>query len=323
MAYDRTVFLPIDPDAAFDLVTQPERLRRWKTVAARVDLRLGGEYRWTITPGNIAMGNFTKIEPGKCVSYTFGWTDDPNLQPGASKVTVTLEPVPGGTNVRLVHEGLTAEQEVGHAEGWDHFLERLVQYVTSGKATADPWNASPENLDALKSADASLAIAELILHEVKNDQLKNSTPCSDFNLQQLIDHQYGSMVNIAKSLGIPVSTDPDASFEVRLADLAQKVMETFTTRGLDGSLVLGENELPASVVANILNIELLIHAIDIAMASGQKYEVSPELADYVLGLTRHTISPEGRAAGLFGPEVPVADTAENVQHLLAFTGRAS
>lgn len=323
MAYDRTVFLPIDADSAFDLVTQPERLRRWCTVSARVDLKLGGEFRWTITPRNNAMGNFTEIEPGKSVSFTFGWVSDPTLQPGASKVTITMEPVEGGTNVRLLHEGLTEEQEVGHAEGWNHFLDRLVQYVTSGKASADPWNASPEDLDEFKSADAALAIAQVILHEVKTSDLLNSTPCSEFNLQQLIDHQYETIVRVAQSLGIQATGDSDASFEVRLADLSQKVIETFGDRGLDGMLTLGTNELPARIVANILNIDLLIHAYDIAQATGQDFDVSPSLADYVLGLTRQTVSPDVRASGAFGPEIPVGESTGSLQRLLAFSGRAS
>ncbi|WP_113716845.1 SRPBCC domain-containing protein [Arthrobacter dokdonensis] len=52
MTIEQSVFIPVDPDTAFALITEPERLRRWQTVAARVDLRVGGDYRWTITPGH-------------------------------------------------------------------------------------------------------------------------------------------------------------------------------------------------------------------------------------------------------------------------------
>ncbi|WP_269045482.1 hypothetical protein [Paenarthrobacter sp. Z7-10] len=34
MPIEKSVFLPVDPDAAFALITEPERLRRWQTVAA-------------------------------------------------------------------------------------------------------------------------------------------------------------------------------------------------------------------------------------------------------------------------------------------------
>ena len=73
MAFDTTVFLPLDTHAVFELVTQPERLRRWKTVAARIELEVGGEYRWTITPGHSAMGNILELVPGKKMVLSWGW----------------------------------------------------------------------------------------------------------------------------------------------------------------------------------------------------------------------------------------------------------
>lgn len=322
MAYDKTVILPVDPETAFGLITQPERLRRWKTVAARIDLRLGGEYRWTITPGNTAMGTITHLEPGKSLVYTWGWDGSTDLPPGASKVTLTLEPVAGGTSVRLVHEGLTPEQEVGHAEGWDHYLARLVQFTTTGDAGADPWAASPEHLDELTSAEAVLAIAQRVLNSVTNSELQNSTPCADFNLAQLLDHQYDSIVRIASSLGVATPPAPDSSYEVRLADLAQKTIEEFRRRGLVGLLKLGPNEMPANVVANILNIELLVHAIDVAKATHQPVEVAPALAEYVLDLSRQTVSPDVRKSGAFADEIPTSETDDSLTRLLAFTGRA-
>ena len=43
--YTISAELPVSPDEAFALVTEPERLRRWKAVSATVDLRAGGGYR--------------------------------------------------------------------------------------------------------------------------------------------------------------------------------------------------------------------------------------------------------------------------------------
>ena len=51
MPAEKTVLLPASTDEAFALITEPDRLRRWKTVSARVDLRVGGEYRCTVIPG--------------------------------------------------------------------------------------------------------------------------------------------------------------------------------------------------------------------------------------------------------------------------------
>ena len=43
MSFTKTAVLPVPPDEAFALITQPERLRRWQTVSAYVDLRAGGD----------------------------------------------------------------------------------------------------------------------------------------------------------------------------------------------------------------------------------------------------------------------------------------
>src|SRR3954451_19690775 len=125
MSYSKTVTLPVSPDEAFALVTEPERLRRWKTVSAYVDLRAGGAYRWTINPGHTVAGTFREVEPGRRIVYGWGWEGSDELPPDASTVTVTIEPDPAGSRVTLSHEGLPPEQEGMHAEGWNHYLGRL------------------------------------------------------------------------------------------------------------------------------------------------------------------------------------------------------
>jgi len=321
MAFDKTIFLPLDPESVFELVTQPERLRRWKTVAARIDLRVGGEYRWTITPGNSAAGKLTRVNAGRELAFTWGWEGSSDLPPGASEVSITLEAVKGGTKLRLVHTGLSAGQEKGHAEGWNHYLERLVALTTAGRVDPDPWVAAPDPIDVITSAEAALAIAQRILRGINSDQLTNSTPCPEFSVAHLIEHQYGSLCRIAASLEIEIPIITSENFEVRLADLAQQTIEKFRKRGLDGYLSLGDNTLPATYVARLLNIELAVHASDLAIGTNQDLEISPILAEYILGLARETVVPAVRANGLFGPEVEVPAAASSLNRLLAFTGR--
>jgi Uncharacterized conserved protein len=63
MPFEKSVLVPLNADETFALITQPDRLRRWQVITARVDLRAGGEYRWTVIPGNSAAGTFTEVEP--------------------------------------------------------------------------------------------------------------------------------------------------------------------------------------------------------------------------------------------------------------------
>src|SRR6266545_6254284 len=72
MPFEKSVLVPLNADETFALITQPDRLRRWQVITARVDLRAGGEYRWTVIPGNSAAGTFTEVEPGRRVVFTWG-----------------------------------------------------------------------------------------------------------------------------------------------------------------------------------------------------------------------------------------------------------
>lgn len=241
MSFDQTVFVPVDPDTAFALITQPERLRRWQTVAARVDLRVGGEYRWTMTPGHTAAGTFTEIEPGKHVVFTLGWEGSADMAPGASTtstVSVTLDAVEGGTNVRLVHDGLSAAHEAGHAEGWNHFLGRLVALATTGDAGPDEWAAAPDPINELISAQACLAVIQRVLANLTDADAGAQTPCVDFTVAQLVDHLFGTIASIGTALGLDIVDQPNAAPEVRIADVTQPTLEAFAARGLD-EYVLG------------------------------------------------------------------------------------
>ena len=323
MPYDESVLLPVDIDTAFELITQPERLRRWKTVAARVDLRVGGEYRWTIVPGHSAMGSFTEVEPGKRVVFTWGWEGSPDLPPGASTVTITLEPTDGGTTVRLVHDGLNDEQAAKHAEGWNHYLERLVSEATAGDVGPDPWAAVPHELDELSCAEATLAAMERVLRGMTDDDLDKHTPCTEFTVSRLADHVVGGVSALGSMAGGSVQDAPNApTIESRVADVAQQVLETWRARGLEGSVPFGDGEMPATTAAGILSVEFLVHGWDFAQATDQPLPVSGEVADYTLGLAQRIISPSERGAGAdFAEEVPVAPGADPLECLIAFTGR--
>ena len=320
MTIDQSVFIPVDPDTAFALITEPERLRRWQTVAARVDLRVGGDYRWTITPGHSAAGTFTEIGPGKRIVFTWDWQGLQDPGADASTVTITLEPADGGTTVRLVHEGLGNEEAAGHTEGWTHYLGRLVALTTTGDAGADDWAAAPDPINELISAEATLAVAQRTLAALTAQDMGLQTPCEDFTVAALLDHLVGSIAGIGKALGVEPSDDTGASPEVRVANMAAPTLEAFNTRGLEGTIDMGFAELPAVTVANILNLEFLVHAWDFATATGATLEVSPVLSQYVLGLARNTIAPTMRGKS-FAAETLVEESAESLERLVAFTGR--
>lgn len=323
MTYARTVSLPVSPEEAFALVTQPERLRRWMAVTARVDLRAGGAWRWTVTPGNVAGGTVREVEPGRRVVLDWGWDLMPGAEGALGTVTVTVEPAGDGSTVTLVHEGLDVEQEASHAEGWDHFLGRLEVAAVEGDAGPDDWAASPDPIDELVAAEAALAVLQQVVRQVGPGDGGRATPCAEFTVDELTEHLLDNLVGLGAmaeaELVRPEGAGVEDGIEDAVAVLAAEVIEAWRRRGLDGTARSPFGEAPAPVLAGIVAIELLIHAWDYAQATGAVITASDELVSYVAGLAERVVpGARGRA---FADEAPAPADADALTRLAAYSGR--
>jgi uncharacterized protein (TIGR03086 family) len=322
MPIEKSVLVPLDPDQTFALLTEPERLRRWQGITARVDLRAGGEYRWTIIPGNSAGGTYTEVEPGRRVVFTWAWEGPDGLPPDSSTVTITLEPTEGGTTVRLVHEGLSDEEGEGHLQGWNHYLDRLVAAAELGDAGPDRWMADSVTLDPLSAAESSLALCQLVLRDLPPNAGALPTPCAKYTMHDLVVHLSGSIVHLGAVAGATITPKEGTSPEVIIADAAQEALEAWRRRGLDGTVTLGPGEMPAGLAAGILTMELLVHAWDFAQALGREVPADDALAEFALELARGLIAPAMRDGDNFADEVLVGPDADAITRLVAYTGRS-
>jgi len=320
MSYTKSAILPVSPEEAFALITDPERLRRWQTVSAYVDLRAGGEYRWTVTPGHVAEGTFKEVEPGRRLVFGWGWDENPDLPRDASTVTVTLEPTDGGTRVTLQHEGLTAEQAASHAEGWDHYFERLERMAAKGDAGQDEWAWAPENLTPIIAAEAALAVIQPVLRGLTPEDQPRPTPCGDFTCHELAEHLMTSLAQLGGMAGGTVTNPEVGSLENRVSVMAAQAIDAWRAVDLDGMVPgPGGGEMPASFAAGILPMELLLHGWDLAQSSGQTLRVSDEVVAYVATLSEPVFA-SGRGSS-FAAENTVADDASPIDRLAAFAGR--
>ncbi|MGO9035393.1 TIGR03086 family metal-binding protein [Mycobacterium sp.] len=176
--------------------------------------------------------------------------------------------------------------------------------------------------DELASAEAALGVLQHVLHQISRDELSKSTPCSEYDVMQLTDHLLRA-ITLAGGLAdadLP-ERDTDDSVEQQIIGAARPALDAWHRRGLNDTITLGTNELPATYAVSILTLEFLVHGWDYAAATRHPLNVAESLAGYTLGLAKQVITPQGRATAGFDDPVAVSDDASALDQLIAFTGR--
>jgi uncharacterized protein YndB with AHSA1/START domain len=122
-------------ERVFGLLTEPAQLARWwgphgfSTPDARIDLRVGGGYRFTMQPPEgeafHLSGEFVEIDAPGRLSYTFRW-DEPDPDDQESTVELSIDEAGGGTRLGLRQgEFATAARLALHRDGWSDSFEKL------------------------------------------------------------------------------------------------------------------------------------------------------------------------------------------------------
>jgi uncharacterized protein YndB with AHSA1/START domain len=121
------------PERLFALWTEPEELVKWwgpegyTTPECTMDARPGGRWRTAIRRPDgtdlTVSGTYRSIDPPRLLVFTWGWDDDAGLRGHETEVTVTFEPVPGGTRMVLTQRAFVdRDSRDRHAHGWSSSL---------------------------------------------------------------------------------------------------------------------------------------------------------------------------------------------------------
>jgi uncharacterized protein YndB with AHSA1/START domain len=129
------------PETVFSFFTDRDKWLSWMGQDGEFSFVPGGAYRTRVNGDNIAEGRFVEIDPPKRLVFTWGWAEgEMPVPPGSSTVEITLEPVPEGTLLRLVHRDLPSPEAcAAHKEGWTHYVERLAVVASGGDPGPDIW----------------------------------------------------------------------------------------------------------------------------------------------------------------------------------------
>jgi uncharacterized protein (TIGR03086 family) len=177
-----------------------------------------------------------------------------------------------------------------------------------------------------------------VLTKVGPADLGAPTPCASWDVRALVNHFVGSARWWAAVAGGPEAAGgADDGGLADLADFAaggvvaayeesiRLAVAAFAVEGaLDKTVLLPFGEFPGAVLRDLAATEQFVHGWDLARAIGYPAALDPELASWLLGRARLTVTeayrgPDGQA--LFGPEAEAPAGAGPADQLAAFLGR--
>lgn len=134
-----SIYVGAPPDIVFSYFTDPVRYTEWMGSSAKLEPTPGGIYRVSMRDGVEVVGEFLEVDPPRLVVFTWGWSRDPVVAPGSTRVVVTLDPEGAGTRVLLRHHDLPDDaQRAHHRGGWEMYLNRLGLRIAGTDPGPDP-----------------------------------------------------------------------------------------------------------------------------------------------------------------------------------------
>ena len=192
--------------------------------------------------------------------------------------------------------------------------------------------AIPNPVDPFNKASSHV---KTVLAGVKQEQLNAPTPCSEWEVKELINHLISGAENAQAALtGHPEQiylgtsessyasegniTRLSAGYDLRVSEAMQAAASPgameFTVPGPAGEMTSGQ-----FLAATFM--DQLIHTWDLAKATGQDTRLDPELTKICFQMCVPGLADMGRNLGVIGPVVSVPDDASTQDKLMGYMGR--
>jgi uncharacterized protein (TIGR03086 family) len=162
-----------------------------------------------------------------------------------------------------------------------------------------------------------------VLVNVTPDHLSSPTPCPEWDVRALIDHVIAGNQRVVLRAGGQVAALPEDLVAAHRSS-AKVAQETFAgPQALTRTYQLPIGELPGTAFIELRTSDLLVHAWDLAIATGQPTDLDPELAEYVLAFSKQMMNRPGLRGDdrPFGEEQRCGDERPAADRVTAFLGR--
>ena len=194
-------------------------------------------------------------------------------------------------------------------------------------------NSQHTQQDPAAELEEALALAGRLVAGVKPDQWELPTPCTEWNVRQLVDHlvvghqlfarvlrgePFEQAVAAVRSVGDRLGDDAAAAYDAS----AREVLAAFTAPGVLERLVrVPFGTVPGAVARHLRIVECLVHGWDLATALGVPFDPPAPLVEQEIAFSGpmvRQVPPERR---VFAPSRPVAEEAPPIERLAALLGR--
>lgn len=182
-------------------------------------------------------------------------------------------------------------------------------------------------LHSLMDSAAKPAIE--VVRNIRPEQLGAPTPCAEYDVRRLLNH----LLYWGPALDGTAADEPRSAEGEREADLTRDDWATATTAQVarlaevwsrpeswQGTANLAGAEMPAGMLGGMVLCELVLHAWDLARATGARLDVPDAVAEAVREVLAG-MAEYGRQMGAFGPEVAVPESAPALDRALGLAGR--
>ncbi|WP_433234950.1 TIGR03086 family metal-binding protein [Streptosporangium sp. CA-135522] len=176
--------------------------------------------------------------------------------------------------------------------------------------------------------DRALDMTAAIVRGITDGQLHVPTPCAGWDVRTELNHLVGGMRIFAAELTATdaggdheddwLGTDPHTAFTAA-AGLDRAAWHH--PGALDTTVRLGFGAVPGPMAALIHLTEILVHGVDLALATDQEHLVDERSCGELLTIMQGMNFGAFRRPGMFGPATPAPADAPAHRRLLAFLGR--
>lgn len=176
--------------------------------------------------------------------------------------------------------------------------------------------------------EEACGVLEGIIANITPEQMDLPTVNDEWNVRELINHLVRGNVWAAQNLatgGAPRPTEDligDRSPAQAFSESAEAMVKAFHAPGALSTMVtMPFGDMPGAGLAMFRTGDLVGHAWDLAVATGQDRNIAPQMCEAVLEMSRQRLDGMDRARSPFKEIVEVSADACSADRLAGFLGK--